>query len=452
MEIVQDQNKMKEILNTFNITEVSEFRDAFLSYHPFDLAGAFLELDVEQRNKVFISLSPKELAPILVHIDIETLIDILEDMNSIYVAQMLEEMDVDDSVDILSQIEDRDIIISYLSIMNKEHAAIIRQLLQYDEKTAGSIMTTNFIKIPQDYEVKKAMKKLIEEANEAETIYTLYITDDKKVLVGTLSLRELILAKAGVIIKEVMNEKVISVEAKASHEEVAEIMRNYDFNTLPVVDFQGHMIGIITIDDIIDIIDEKASQTFSNLAGVEIDNNIESNALQNALSRLPWLILLLIFGMLNSNLLNLFKDTLTQIVSLSFFLPLIAGMAGNTGTQSLAITIRKLSLLESTKKGIISHVFKEAVTGLIIGIVTSIVAFILIWIIYDIVLAILVSIAIAVSLTVATTAGALVPLIIVKFKIDPAVASGPFISTLNDLISMSIYLGLATVFINHFLY
>lgn len=453
MEEINEKTIQEEILECLNISDLTTFREVFLSYHPYDLAQIFVTLSDEQRLLIYNSLSPKELAPIIVHVDVEDVVSYFEEMNSIYVSQLLEEMDSDDAVDILAHIEERNMIASYLSIMKKEQATEIRKLLQYEEKTAGSIMTGNFIEIPETYEVRQAMKKLIKEANEAETIYTLYVVDAERRLVGTISLRELILARAGELIQTIMTPKIVSVGADLDQEEVAQIMRNYDFNALPVVDYQGHIIGIITIDDIVDVINEEASEDYERFAAVnDIDEIIEQNSWQNAISRLPWLVLLLILGMLNSNLLNLFEDTLTTLVTLSFFLPLIAGMAGNTGTQSLAITIRKLTMMNLSAKDKVNHVLKEAVTGLIIGFVTAFLAFLLVYLVHsDVLIAFLVSISILVSLIVATAAGALIPLLMIRFKIDPAVASGPFITTINDLISMSIYLGLATFMLNHYL-
>jgi magnesium transporter len=453
MELEIEKTTLEYLIASFDIENINEFRELFLSYHPYDIALVFEFTDFNQRNRIYQSLSPTELAAIMTYIDADEVVFYFKEMNSTYISQVLEAMDIDDAVDILSHINERNMIASYLSVMRKEKAFEMRKLLQYEEKTAGSIMTTNFIELPINMDVKQAMKKLIKEANEAETIYTLYIIDPEKELLGTLSLRDLILARAGELIKDIMTTKVISVSADIDQENVAYLMKNYDLNALPVVDYQNHIIGIITVDDIIDVIHEEASEDYERFAAVtDIDEKIEQNAWQNAVSRLPWLILLLFLGLVNSNLLNLFENTLSSMVVLSFFLPLIAGMAGNTGTQSLAITIRKLTINPLTLQEKLRHVLKEAITGLIIGFITAIIAFILIYIVQsDLIIASLVSISILISLIVSTAAGAFVPLIISRFKIDPAVASGPFITTLNDLISITIYLGLATVFINQIL-
>ncbi|ERJ11543.1 magnesium transporter [Haloplasma contractile] len=442
--------EIKDVLKEENF-EI--FREELLSFHPFDLAAAFIELDDPERYKVYNSLSPIELAKIFEHLDFELVPLYFEEMNTFYVASLLEAMNIDDCVDILNNIEEKKVLASYLSIMNKEIVKEIRGLLQYEEETAGSIMTTDFIEIPINLDVKQAMKKLVEDAVDAETIYTLYIVDENRKLMGIMSLRELILARAHETIGDLMNQKVVSVLASLDQEEVAHIMRDYDFLSVPVVDYQDHMLGIITIDDIVDVIDEEANEDYEKFAGVsDIEDLFESNPFKSAKQRLPWLIALLFLGMVISTLLNFFGDTLEAMVDLAFFIPVIAGMAGNTGTQSLAITIRGLASddIESIKK--LKYIMKEAVTGLIIGLVTSVIAFGLVMILkQDPVLALLVAIAILGSLIVANLAGTVTPLVMVKLNVDPAIASGPFIQTLNDLISNSIYLGLATWILNTYL-
>lgn len=443
---MNEQIIINTILDYFKIEEPSEFREVLLAEHPYDIALAFYELSHEERHRLYTLLSPDELAPILAYLDPDTIINYFQEMNALYIAHILEAMAIDDAVDILYRIDERNRIAAYLSLMNKETAAQIRKLLQYEAKTAGSIMTTDFIKIPVDADVKQAMKILIRDANDAETIYILYVVDQNGALVGTLSLRELILARGNQMIAEIMTTNIISVTPEMMQEDVAQVFRNYDLNAIPVIDYQNTMLGIITVDDIVDVINDEASEDYERFAAVrDIEDTFDQNAWQNAWHRLPWLILLLILGLINSNVINLFSATIEKMVVLSFFLPLIAGMAGNTGTQTLAITIRKLAFQKPTFEEKVHHIFKEAATGLIIGLVTSIIAFGLIYLIQqEVLIAFLVGISILVSLVVATAFGALVPLIMTRLKIDPAVASGPFITTLNDLISMLIYLGLAT--------
>lgn len=457
MENTNERNYIKEIIKLINISDLATFREEFLSYHPFELSEAFNYFNEDQRKKVYNSLSPSEIAMIFEHIDDNVVIELFEEMNSIFISHILQEMNIDETVDILKEINDKDKVASYLSVMSKDIAGEIRRLIQYEEETAGSIMTTDFISVNIDYSVKDAMKSLINEATNAETIYIIYITDADQKLVGVISLKELILARGHEYIKDIMNDKVISVLASTDQEEVAHIIRDYDFLAVPVVDYQNHILGMITIDDIVDVIDEEAGEDYEKLAAVpDIDDMSANNVLQNAYLRLPWLLLLLVLGMLNATLIESYESTLNKMVSLSFYLPLIAGIAGNTGTQSLAITVRSIATEDLSSKDKIVHIIKESSTGLIIGVVASLFALMLILVkvsfssgdpifsTSNLILAILVAVSILISLIVATFTGSAIPLIMEKLKVDPAVASGPFITTINDLISMTIYLGLAT--------
>ncbi|MBN6205012.1 magnesium transporter, partial [Ralstonia pickettii] len=224
----------------------------------------------------------------------------------------------------------------------------------------------------------------------------------------------------------------------------------YDFLAVPVVDFQNHLLGIITVDDILDVMQEEASEDYSMLAGVSDDEKHTDSAFQSAKKRLPWLIILLFLGMFTASLIARFEDTLNQVAVLAIFIPLIAGMAGNSGTQSLAVAVRGISTGDYQKQGKLKMILREACTGLITGSVSGL---IIAGVIYfwqgNVFLGLIVGVSIMASLVVATLAGALIPLLMERLKIDPAVASGPFITTINDIISIIIYFGMATTFMSY---
>lgn len=275
------------------------------------------------------------------------------------------------------------------------------------------------------------------------------MVDSDKKLVGVISLRDLIIAEGDWLIQEVMSERVVSVPVGEDQEEIAQMMRDYDFLALPVVDFQNHLLGIITVDDIMDVMEEEASDDYSKLAGISEVERFGDTAIQSAKKRLPWLIVLLFLGMFTASIIGRFEEALDKVALLAVFIPVIAGMAGNTGTQALAVAVRSISTGDMNKIGKATVIWQEAKTGIITGtvcgiLITGIVGF---W--YgDLYLGILVGISIMATLFVATIAGAFVPIVMDRFNIDPAVASGPFITTLNDIISMLIYFGLATVFMD----
>lgn len=357
-------------------------------------------------------------------------------------------MSTDDAVDILNELE-KDVVVSFLTIMDEKAAEEIKQLLHYEEKTAGSIMTTEFVAIYQTKTVKDTMQHLKAEAPEAETIYYLYVLDEDKRLVGVLSLRDLIIAADDALIADLMSEKIVSVSVAKDQEEIAQMIRDYDFLALPVVDFQNHLLGIITVDDILDVMDEEASDDYSKLAGVSDMDRPNDNAFVSAKKRLPWLVILLFLGMLTASLIGQFENTLDEVAVLAIFIPLIAGMAGNTGTQALAVAVRGLATGDYGKQGKMKLVLREACTGLITGTVCGILITIVIFLWQgQFFLGLLVGISIMATLIVATLAGSLVPILMDKLNIDPAVASGPFITTINDIISILIYFGMATAFMS----
>lgn len=440
--------KLSDALKNDNITF---FRKTFLMLHPYDQAKFFLSLNEEERYKLYTYLSPKETSNVFEHIEHEEQKRYISEMEPSYVSEMLASMYVDNAVDILNEL-DKSQVESYLAMMDKNIASEIKQLLHYEEKTAGSIMTTEYVSVEAHQTVEEAMKILRYEAPTAETIYYIFVIDKLKKLVGVISLRDLIVADSHDTISQHMSDFVVSVSVSEDQEEVAKLMRDYDFLALPVVDFQGRLAGIITHDDIADVIDEEASDDYSKIAGLIDVDDVDKNPLSAAKKRLPWLIVLLFLGMLTASLIGRFEETLDQVAILAIFLPLIAGMAGNTGTQSLAVVIRRIATGDLDGENKWRILLREAGTGFITG---SVCGFLIVLIVFvwkhSIILGFLVGFSLFCTLIVATVSGAMIPLIMQKLKIDPAVASGPFIQSLNDILSVLIYFGLATSFMNYLL-
>jgi magnesium transporter len=441
------------LLESLQAENLDLFREEFMELHPYDQGVFFTDLDEEQRNKVYYYLSPEEMADLfeIMEIDEELYESLLAQMDPAYASEMLSHMFADDAVDILNEL-DKEQAGSYLTIMNEESARELKELLSYEEYTAGSIMTTEFIAIEANQTVRSAMNILKKEAPQAETIYYVYVVDKMKKLIGVLSLRTLIVADDETMIAEIMDDRVVSVLVTEDQEEVARQIRDYNFLAMPVVDFQNHLRGIITVDDIIDVMEEEASDDYSKLAGVSDINRVDKSPLSAAKKRLPWLIILLFMGMMTASLIGRFEEALSQKAILAVFIPLIGGMAGNTGTQALAVAIRGIATGELNEESKWKLILREAGTGLITGTTCGIVSTIVVFVWQgDFMLGLLVGISIFSTLTIATLAGSLVPLLMHKMKIDPAVASGPFITTINDIISILVYFGLATLLMDYLL-
>ncbi len=445
-----------EIKKAFNLEDEKLMKQQILAFHPYEVSETLLELSKEERKRIYKHFTGAEISNIISFLDEEDILKLFDEMTPKYIIGIIQEFDIDDAVEIMQALPDSATPV-YLKLMDESHQNKIKEFLKYEDDTAGSIMNTEFIEIQETDTVEIAMKKLIDQAVDAESINILYVIDDDDCLQGTLSLREMILARKGQIIKDIMNTRIISVNTSMDQENVADIFVDYDFTSLPVVDSLNRMLGIITIDDIVDIIEEEASEDYSRLAAIsnaEIHADTET-VWMSAKKRLPWLLILSLLGFLTSTLIAQYTDVLATIPTIALFMPMILGMGGNSGTQSLAVTVRGLNDGEfDNKKSIIKHLLREAGTGLLNGFLLAIILFGIIFIfllimnnIYALKIAKVVSLSIFVGLTVSTLMGALMPIIMNSFKIDPAIASGPFVSVINDLLGIGIYFTLAILLV-----
>lgn len=446
-EIHYDESLLRMLLEEENI---EAFREHFLELHPYDQAQFYEEVGPDIRQVIYRFLSPQEMAMIFqaIELDDDEYENYLNEMDTSYGAAMLGFMYSDDAVDILNELdtEQRE---NYLEMMDEETVEEINELLAYEEYTAGAIMTKEYVSVLESATVREAMRVLRQEAQTAETIYYIFVVNDAHQLLGVLSLRELIVADGDLLIHDIMSDRIVSVKVTDDQEDVATLMKDYDFLAIPVINEERELLGIITVDDIIDVIDEEAEDDYSKLAGISDMDNNDAGPIKAAGKRLPWLIILLFLGMLTSGLMGIFEATLDKVALLATFIPLISGTSGNSGTQALAVAIRGIATGDIGGKSKFRLILRELGTGLIMGLVSGalVVGIIFIWK-GTFVIGLLVGAAICCSIIVATLAGSFIPILMHKLGVDPAVASGPFITTLNDVTSIVIYLGLASTFIS----
>ncbi|WP_339288992.1 magnesium transporter [Ureibacillus sp. FSL K6-0786] len=426
---------------------IDEFRNHFLSLHAYERAKFYVKVGPDIRRTMYHFLSPEEMAEIYeaIELDDEEVEHFIKEMDPTYAAKMLSYMYTDDVVDVLNEL-DQDDRNSFLELMDEETKEEITELLGYEKYTAGSIMTTEYVSIQENSTVRSAMNVLRQEAPDAETIYYVFVVDESHRLTGVLSLRDLIVADEDAFIRDIMSDRVVYAKVTDDQEKIAQIFKDYNFLAFPVVDDNLVLQGIITVDDIIDVIDEEASDDYSKLAGISDIDDIASSPFKAAKQRLPWLVMLLFLGMITATLMGQFEETLEKVALLALFIPLISGTSGNSGTQALAVVVRGIATGEIDEKSKLKMIFREMGTGLITGIVCGliVVGVVFVWK-QSLLIGLLVGTAICCSIFVATIAGSFIPLLIHKLGIDPAVASGPFITTLNDITSILIYLGLATL-------
>lgn len=446
-EVLNKEEQEKELLSLLQRQDMELFREKFLDWHLYEQGQFYLSLDKKERHLMYAYLSPKEMADMLdvIEEDHEGLTDYITEMSPNYVVAILESMYTDNAVDILSQLEE-DTARKYLDRMKPETSVNMKKLLHYEDKTAGSIMATEYVSIVANQTVRSALTLLKKKAQEAEIIYYVYVVSLSNQLVGVISLRDLIVSDDDMMIEDMMGERVISVSVNEDQEEVAKMIRDYDFLAIPVVDDNNHLLGIITVDDIIDVIDDEAASDYSGLAGVDVEATTESS-FQAALKRLPWLVTLLFLGMSTASLISHYEVLISEASILAVFISLITGTAGNAGTQSLAVAVRKLAVSDDKELNFFSLVMSEILTGIITGAVTGVVIFLVVgfWK-QNFPLGLVIGIAMLCAITIANLAGSLIPILMEKLGFDPAVASGPFITTLSDLTSVLIYFNIAGLF------
>lgn len=424
------------------------FRELIGELKPYDIAVLFKGMPNKHRPLFLEFLSLEEVTWLLRHLSKEEQLHVIRTMDPKRATEILDTMKNDDLAFLLSGLPE-DEINKLIVEMRHEEMEILQRLMGYPDKTAGRVMTTRYIWIHKSYTIDRAIHKLKHFANLAEYLNYLYVIDDEKKLVGVVSYRDLLLAEPNASISDVMTKKVIDVNVMTPQEEVAKIIGRYDFVSIPVTEEDGALAGIVTIDDVLDIVVQEANQDIEMLlaSGKEID--FQTSPLTAARRRLPWLVLLLFIGLISGGIIERFEATLEAVVALAFFMPMIAGMTGNTGTQSLAVVVRGLVTEDLDFKKASKLLWREFLVGIVIGltcaIVIAIIAFVWrgSW-----TLGLVVGSSLFATLIIGTLAGTIIPLILYKFKADPAVASGPLITTVNDILSLLIYFGIATMFIS----
>ena len=440
-------SKIEELLEKNRELELHKYLE---DMHAADIAEVLENLEDDQQMVVFGLLSDDQATEVLEEINSEHFSDILKDLSYEKKVTLLENMSQDDIVDKLSDLSEsrqKEII----AFLDYEDAADVKELLIYEEDTAGRLMTKDYVSIRKNYSVYYAIETLRSTAPDAETIYYIYVTDEIDRLVGVISLRELIISAPNRTVDSIMNENIITVNVNEDQEQVARIVSKYDLLAVPVVDNNNVLLGIITIDDVLDIIEEEATEDIFKFAGTSEDEIYESDTtlfirVKNSIkSRLPWLIITIFGGILSSRVLASYQETITANASLALFMPLLTGIGGNVGTQSSTITVRNIATHVIEGTGILRTLIHEISVGLAVGLVCSLlvgVATIFLNGNYDI--ALIVGISMWVNMTAAATIGTIVPLVFKKIGVDPAVASAPFITTTIDVAALSIYFSLAT--------
>lgn len=421
---------------------------AFLEkLHPADVAEVMEELDEPERVRLFALLDDGRAALVLQEMDPEAQVPLLRRLDPGRAGRIVREMADDDLADLLGEVRP-DEAENLLELMPEAEAADVQELLEYPEDTAGGLMTFEYVALRQDLTAEEAIESLRRQAPDAETAYYVYVVDPDNRLVGVLSLRDLIIAPPSTPISAVMKRDVITVAADTDQEEVARLVAKYNLMALPVVDDQGRLLGIVTVDDVVDVVEEEATEDIMRISAATGQEVGALGIWQRAWRRLPWLLALLFGEMAAGNVIRSFSPTLQTMTFLAAFIPVMAGESGNAATQSLAVVVRGIATGDVDPRELWKIVGREARVGVVSGAVTGLVLALaaILWH-GDPALGLVTGLALGLNMAVATVLGSFFPIVIDRMGIDPAVASGPFITTLTDIISMFIYFGLATAFL-----
>ncbi len=412
--------------------------------HPADIAEIISELDLDEATYIIKLLDSVKTAEALMELEEGVRERILENLSAKEIAEELEEMDTDDAADIISELSEERQQKVIAQIIDEEHADNIVELLRYDEDSAGGLMAKELVKVNENWSVTGCMAEMRAQAENVTRVHSIYVVDGKNKLKGRLSLKDLITAASDAHIQDIYIPKVDFVNVHTPGEEVAQIMQKYDLEAIPVVDEMNRLVGRITIDDIVDFIKDEAEKDYQMAAGISEDVEADDSIWKLTRARLPWLILALFGGFISVTVLGTFDAAMQEHAALFFFVPLIAAMAGNVGVQSSAIILQGLAN-KSLRGSLLRRLLKEITLSLFNGVVLAIIlavggTFLLG---FDWLFGITIGISLISVIVIASLIGTFVPIILDKQGIDPAMATGPFITTSNDICGILIYFSIA---------
>ena len=436
-------SKFLENLSSLIKEKSSErIKDIICDLHIADVAEIIEEFSIEQANFVFQLMDEEKSALVLMELEEDTRENLLSFLSAKEIAtEVIENLESDDATDVISELpeEQKEEVLSLIE--DDEHASDIEDLLNYKEDTAGGLMAKELIKVNENWTTLRCLKEMRKQATEVKKVHTIYVVNEKDKLVGTLSLRKLLLTESRINISEITNYEIISVLASVDDEEVANIMNKYDLIVIPVIDKGGVLLGRITIDDVMDVVKEEAEKDYQMASGITEDVESSDSVWQLTRARFPWLLIGLFGGLLGAFIINVFLPEQEESnFQLAFFIPLIAAMGGNVGVQSAAIVAQGLANESIKIDTIFRKLVKELGVALLNGLICSTIIFGATFALYErIDLSLTVSLSLLAVIVFAALFGTFVPLTLDKYKIDPALATGPFITTVNDVLGLVIY-------------
>ena len=453
--VLKEPNFVEEILEIFRSgISPAEINEKISDYHENDIAGALEQMTPEERQKIYPILGAEKVSEIFTYI--EDVDKYIGELNIEKAAKVISHMDSDDAVDVLEEMDDSTSE-KIMSMLEEESGRDVRLILSYDDDEIGSKMTTNLIVIKNDLNIRSAMRELVKQAGDNDNIYTIYVVDEEEKFYGAIDLKDLIVARSQTPLEDLI---VTSYPYVGDHEHISdciERIKDYAEDSIPVLSDDKKIVGIITSQDIVEVVDDELGDDYAKLAGLTAEEDLNEKTNESMKKRLPWLIVLLLLGIVVSTVVGVFEKVVAAIPIVICFQSLILDMAGNAGTQSLAVTIRVLMDETLTAKQKIGLAFKEMRVGLCNGLFLGSAALVVIGaylkfikndtLSHSLLIAVCVGGALVLSMIISSLLGTLIPMFFHKIKIDPAVASGPLITTVNDLVAVVAYYGLVWMII-----
>ena len=458
--MVQKPNYVEELLEILRGSlAADELQDQISDYHESDIADAFEQLTEEERRRLYPLLGPEWIAEIFTYIEDPD--EYLKELDLGQAAQVLSYMDSDDAVDVLDELDDTTQE-KLVGMMDEESSHDIKMLQSYEDDEVGSLMTTNFIVIHENLTIRQAMRELIRQAGENDNISTVYVIDKNDQFYGAIDLKDLIIAREKDALEDIISTSYPYVTDHEKIDDCIEQIKDYAEDSIPVLTEDKQLIGVITAQDLVEVVDDAMGEDYAKLAGLTAEEDLEETTTESMKKRLPWLVILLFLGLAVSTVVGVFETVVAVLPIVMCFQSLILDMAGNVGTQSLAVTIRVLMDENLTAGEKVGLVFKEMKVGFFNGLFLGSMAFIFIglyiWllkgnpVVHAFVISGCVGFSLMAAMVISSLVGTLIPMFFHKIKIDPAVASGPLITTVNDLVAVVIYYGLVWILLIHFLH
>ena len=445
------ENTIDRIQELIENNAEQTLKDELNSYHSADLADIFQQLKENERLYCITKIDEEKAADVIEYLPPQLQVEILGDIDTKLASRLISKLPHDEAADVLGDMED-DETQEYLNQLPQKFSSEVRELLTYNEDTAGGIMTPLVLTVLDNMTVKEAMEIIrIKAEKENMELYYVYVVDKNNHLVGVVSLRTLMTTPTHLNISDIMSKDIVKVHVDDYQGHIADVFMKYQFNALPVVDLYNHLKGIVTWDDVQDIVEEETTDEILTSSGIvtdlgEEDDDILTGSLAHSIkARIPWLFITLIGEFIAVTVTNKYDKTFTALPVIAAFMPLLAGLGGNIGTQSITLMVRGMSTGQITLSSGWYQILRETMTGLSIGMIFGVLVTLVTWIWqHNVELGLIVGIAMSINMTIATMIGTCTPLILKKIKIDPAVASGPVIATTIDVIGLAVYLTLVT--------